>query len=305
MKAFSHLAECLVAAGRVEEGQDLYSEALQYYPDNPELLFGLGEAKRLRGQEDQALLAYEAATKGCFGNRLASQDFTCRDLKPRLRMAEIALMHDRLEEAEAQWQMAHTVRGDVPLLLQFRKRLDDARTKAQTSQHTERQIQTYRAQLQLEPEDLRTRANLVSALIAVGRTGEAEDEASTLAQLSAASPESLGSLQTASDAGAENADTYVGMGEALLIQEEWDRALESYESALKLDPRHVGAWLGLARIYLEQQVLQAALSCFEKAMHFSGGAPEVMAELTRAKNRLRVMAANTGQKAQVQVGARS
>jgi tetratricopeptide (TPR) repeat protein len=305
MKAFSHLAECLVAAGRVEEGEDLYYEALQYYPDNPELLFGLGEAKRLRGQEDQALLAYEAATKGCFGNRLASQDFACRDLKPRLRMAEIALLQGRLEEAEAQWQITYAIRGDVPLLLQLRQRLDDARAKTQTNQLTERQIQTYRAQLQLEPDDLRTRANLVSALIAVGRAGEAEDEASTLAQLSTASPESLSNLQTSSDGGAENADTYVGMGEALLLQKEWDRALESYESALKLDPRHVGAWLGLARIYLEKQILQAALSCYEKAMNFSGGAPEVMAELTRAKNHLRVMAANTGQNAQVQAGARS
>jgi tetratricopeptide (TPR) repeat protein len=341
VKAYAHLGAALTALSRAEEAERIYSEALERYPDNAELWFGLGEVKRALGREHEAARAYEAATRARFGAGLAFHDFTCRDLKPRARLAEIALAHGRLEEAEAHWRKARVVRGDVASLRQLRRLIDDARARTEATHEVEERIAAYRARLALQPDDLRARADLVAALIALGRTTEAEGEAAAAARFAQTSPEVLnlqgtalaacGRLEEAArvfaraaehETGSANAlcklaavqrelgrvdeardaferalaadeaciVAYVGLGELRSSQGEWDEALQSYEAAVKTDPEHVGAWLGLARSYLEKQVVEAAAQCYEMAVRLSGGAPEVLAEVGRARDRIAAMA---------------
>ena len=59
-------------------------------------------------------------------------------------------------------------------------------------------------------------------------------------------------------------------------------------------PKAVSAWLGLGRSCLEQQVIEAALKCYQTAAQISNGSPEVMLELAKAKKRLLAMVQPVG-----------
>jgi cytochrome c-type biogenesis protein CcmH/NrfG len=71
-----------------------------------------------------------------------------------------------------------------------------------------------------------------------------------------------------------------------------DDAIAAYERALKKRPGDTGAWLGVAWSYMEQSIYQASTQCFEMALKASGGAPEVLADIRRARQRLQALAAN-------------
>lgn len=57
-------------------------------------------------------------------------------------------------------------------------------------------------------------------------------------------------------------------------------------------PDDTSAWLGLAWSYMEKSIYQASTQCFEMALKTSGGSPEVLAEIRRARQRLQALAAN-------------
>lgn len=314
LKIFSYLGEALSCVGRAEEALAIYQQGLKDYPGNAELLFGLGEAQRLLGKEDEALACYQAATKGGFGSKLANQDFACRDLKPRLRLAEFALASGDWPEAQRQWEKAHFLRGDSAPLQQLQARIELARASREKPQLLASRIKENCELLQTHPEKLEARRALVEDLLESGDIAQAEQYAvaglehspnnsSALALLGevclvAGRREAAEERFTAALAlDPRNAAAYIGLGNLALQAETWDKAQENFETAVGLAPQAVPAWLGLGRSCLEQQVIPAALKCYQTAAQISNGSPEVMQELAKAKKRLMAMAQPVGAKA--------
>jgi tetratricopeptide (TPR) repeat protein len=307
MKTYAYLVDALNATEQPVEAEQLAREALAHYPDHPELLFNLGEALALQNREAEAVAVYEAATQGRFGNCLANQDFTCRDLKPLIRLAEIAIARGRIDDAECYWRKARNLRGDIDLLGQIHMRIEFAREQQYAVGEAEAQLTASREQLARDPDNLSARIDLASALIALGRAEEVQrdmplesfapteetfNDAALLCKL-AAIYHTLGYSNLACQAfqAAVHTDpfctpAYLGLGALYMKCESADAALSNYEAALQIDPASIPAWLGAGKIYLQKQVLPAALSCFDKAVQLSGGAPEVMAELAAARRQL-------------------
>ncbi|NIM04775.1 MAG: tetratricopeptide repeat protein [Armatimonadetes bacterium] len=249
LKTFSYLGETLVALGRPEEAERIYEEAFEYFPDNPGLWFGMGEARLALGRAEEAVHAYETATRGRFGDKLANQDFMCRDLKPRLRLAEIALARGDVDEAEAQWKKAHAVRGDMELLHKLRARIDNARAEQPSTQDMEQRIADCRRRLGAQPDDLGARAALVSALIATGRAVEAEREAAEAVR------------HRGDCAEARNLH-----GTALTCCRRFEEAAEAFACAARSDPANSAVLCNLADTYHELGRTTEARDTFHAAL---------------------------------------
>ena len=286
MKGYSYLGEALVDSGAPAEAEELYGEALARYPDNAELLFGLGEARRMSGKEAEAVEAYQAALKGRFGSKMANQDFTCRDLKPRLRLAEIALAHGRIEEAEEHWQQAYEVRGELDLLRQLKMRIDDAKAKTAAAQEIELHIMLCRVRLEEAHDDLQARGELVALLSAIGRNDEAEQEARLAVEIAPESPDALNIYGAAMVSGkrlteAERAfmlaasfepDNAAILCNLATVQKELGQlteANENYRAALGADISYTSAYLGLGELLLDRSEWDEARECFEIAVKLS------------------------------------
>jgi tetratricopeptide (TPR) repeat protein len=277
------------------------------------LLFSLGETWRLSGKETEAAAAYEAATRGGFGGKLANQDFTCRDLKPRLRLAEFALAQGDWREAQRQWEKAHSIRGDIAPLQQFHARIELVRAAQEKPQLLASRIKENRDLLQTHPENLAARRALVEALLESGEIAQAEQSAAAGLELTPNNSDAfelLGEVYLAAGrreeaeekfaaaltANPQNAAAYIGLGNLALQAEAWDKARENFEAAVELAPQAVSAWLGLGRSCLELQVIEGALKCYQTAAQISNGSPEVMLELAKAKKRLLAMVQPVGAK---------
>jgi tetratricopeptide (TPR) repeat protein len=314
LKIFAYLGEALSGVGRGEEAVATYQRGLKDYPENAELLFGLGEAQRLLGKEDEAAACYQAALEGNFGNKLANQDFTCRDLKPRLRLAEFALAKGDWEEAQRHWEPAHFIRGDVPALQQLRARIELARTAREKPRELASRIEANRSRLQAHPEDGEARRDLVEALLDSGEISQAEHSAAAGAEFAphkASAQALLGEVYLAAGRRREaeerfaaaltldpkNPAAHIGLGNLALQAEAWHTAEENFEAAVGLAPQAIFAWLGLGRSYLEQRAIEPALKCYQTAAQLSNGSPEVMQELAKAKKRLLAMVQPVGAKA--------
>lgn len=282
MKAYSYLAEALLVVGRPQEALPVAEEALALYPDNPEILFGLGEIKLALQREQEAIAAYQAATRGRFGGKLANQDFLCRDLKPLLRLAEIALAQDDLQQAEGHWRKAQALRGDHELLTRLQVRIEAAKAQQRAAHEAEAKLADYRIQLEVLPDDLRTRSELVARLIELKRLEEAEAVAAAAPQLAEDSPEALnlhgaalaaaGRLLQAEQAFAravacepDNSALLCNLGAVQHQLGRFAEARATFAAALTADPDCSFARLGLGELCLDQQHWDEALEHFEAA----------------------------------------
>ena len=81
----------------------------------------------------------------------------------------------------------------------------------------------------------------------------------------------------------DDVDTLCNLAMACHALGHFERSRNSYEAALKRNPSHVPAWLGLARTYLDTDAYQSGAHCYEMAAEHSGYDPEVMAEIAAAR----------------------
>lgn len=72
--------------------------------------------------------------------------------------------------------------------------------------------------------------------------------------------------QAYADSNTERAKVNVAWGEALRHADRAERAVEKYRAALATDDSLAGAWIGLGRIYLDQDSLPAARDCLTRAL---------------------------------------
>lgn len=99
-RAFSVLSGAHLTLGDLSAAESVARQALAQFPEHPELHFALGTALREQGRTDEAIAAFEAATRGWFGGVAGNHDFTCRDLKPQLHLAEICAERGDLDRAQ-------------------------------------------------------------------------------------------------------------------------------------------------------------------------------------------------------------
>ncbi|UCC68331.1 MAG: tetratricopeptide repeat protein [Armatimonadota bacterium] len=254
------LAHGLELLQRREQAEDVLRSTLAAHPQHPELLCALGHRSEEQGRVEDAIEAYRAATRGRFGPMIDYQDFTCRDVKPRSRLAAIHLTRGEPQAAAREAREALAIR---PEATEARHLLASALLSM--GQHREA-----RAELDLilagNPDDAQAHNSLGVSLALEDKHGDAAREFEMALALKPG-----------------EVDTICNLALSRQDQGDLERARDTWEEALKQQPRHVPAWLGLARTYLAGGAYEAAAKCYEAAALHSGCAPEVMAEIADAR----------------------
>ena len=85
----------------------------------------------------------------------------------------------------------------------------------------------------------------------------------------------------------EYAEAYNRRASAFLMEEKYDEALRDVNEALRLEPRHFGAWMGLARVLEQLGAKDEALIAYREALEIHptlGVAKSAEARLVKEKN---------------------
>lgn len=260
VKAAVLLHRALEPLGRDEEAEDVLRAALAEQPEHPELLYALGAELERQGRTEEAVESYRAATRGRFGPAIDYQDFICRDVRPRTRLAAIHLAHEQAEAAASEARACLAIR---PEATEARHLL--AVALLSMGQYAEARSELH-AILGQDPDDARAHNSLGASLALEGRHEEAETEFKLALALKP-----------------EEVDTLCNLAHARHARGDLECARDTWEEALKERPSHVPAWLGLARTYLESGAYQAGARCYEMAALHGGQTPEVMAAIADAR----------------------
>ncbi|GGB71416.1 tetratricopeptide repeat protein [Henriciella pelagia] len=85
----------------------------------------------------------------------------------------------------------------------------------------------------------------------------------------------------------EYAEAYNRRATVFLMEEKYDEALRDVNEALRLEPRHFGAWMGLARVLEQLGAKEEALIAYREALKIHptlGPARSAEARLVKEKN---------------------
>jgi tetratricopeptide (TPR) repeat protein len=268
-KAYAYLASAQSAAGHHRQAEETCLAGLNEFANQAELLFCLGYALECQGRTAEAIAAYEAATRGRFGPMLAHHDFTCRDLKPLARLAEIHIASGRLSEAEDCLRRIEHIRGPVPALESLRERIAAARRLRGGAAASPDALAQAQSDVNAEPTDTTARVRLAALLLRSADSAHAEEQIDAAIELDPACPEAL-NLK----------------GVLLCSRGDYSAAAEHFQRAAALRPSYADALanLGAARLRLndvtgaERSFREAAAtdeSCF--AAHFA------LAEISRSR----------------------
>ena len=259
-KAAVLLHRALEPLGRDEEAEQVLRTALEDEPEHPELLCALGSELERQGRTEEAAESYRAATRGRFGPTIDYQDFICRDVRPRSRLAAIHLAREQGEAAASEARACLAIR---PEATEVRHVL--AAALLSMGKYAEARSELH-AILGQDPDDARAHNSLGVSLALEGRHEEAATEFKVALALEP-----------------EEVDTLCNLAHARHAQGDLACARDTWEEALKERPSHVPAWLGLGKTYLESGAYQAGARCYEMAALHSDQAPDVMAAIADAR----------------------
>lgn len=268
VKTVLGLTQALQLTGQWGEVETVLRAGLADQPGHPELLCALGRELERQTRSAGAIEAYREATRGRFGTKMECQDFTCRDVEPRSRLAAIFLGRG---EAAAAAEEAKAGLATRPEATQLRSLLASALLSAGERQAARAELDIV---LAANPEYAGAHNNLGVCLALEGRHREAVREFETALAFKPGDMDALRNLAMSRHA-----------------QGDFAGAQSAWEEALKRMPSHAPAWLGLARTYLENGAYLAGAKCYEMAALHGGHSAEVMAEIAEARAELRRMAA--------------
>ena len=268
VKTVLGLTQALQLAGQWGEVETVLRAALADQPGHPELLCALGRELERQPRTAEAIATYRAAVRGRFGTKMECQDFTCRDVEPRSRLAAIFLARGEATSAAAEAKAGLAIR---PEATQLRSLLASALLSAGERQAARAELDIVLAE---NPEYAGAHNNLGVCLALEGRHREAVRE-----------------FETALAFKPDDMDALCNLAMSRHAQGDFAGAQHAWEEALKRKSSHVPAWLGLARTYLENGAYQAGAKCYEMAALHGGHSAEVMAEIAEARSELRRMAA--------------
>lgn len=262
-KAVVLLAHGLDLLQRTAEAEPSVRAALAEQPEHPELLCALGRLLEQQGRIEEAIEAYRAATRGRFGPNTDYHDFLCRDATPRARLAAIHLARGEGEEALHEAQAALHIRPEIVELRHLQ-----AAALMSLGRYAE-VCAELEPLLDENPHDALGHNNLGVALALQGRHRAALREFKLALALRPDDVDILCNL----------ASSQHSLGDSV-------GARDGFEKALQRKPEHAPAWLGLAKHYLESGAYQASAHCYEMAARTSLYAPEVLAQVASARERL-------------------
>jgi tetratricopeptide (TPR) repeat protein len=298
-KAYAYLASAHVACRRPQQAEELCRAALEKFPHQAELLFCLGHALECQGRAEQAMAAYEAATRGRFGPMLAYHDFTCRDLKPLARLANIYASRGRFDDADECVRRAQRIRGAVPALAAVKERIASARQLAQRAGIAPEAVAAARDALVQDGGSAAAHVRLAAALLGSGDRAEAEHHLRAALELDPACPEALNlhgvllcargdhaaaveSFQRAAALRPDYADALCNLGAARLRANDIERAERAFREALAADASCFTAHLALGEIAQARGDGDAAIASYEAALHADAGEPAAWLGLARS-----------------------
>jgi tetratricopeptide (TPR) repeat protein len=229
------LAFTLRLAGDLEEAERRYRQIIARAPDMLAALAGLGETLVQRQEYDQAEQILEKA------ERLASDTDIAADIAESLGTAK--MRQRRFAEALPHLERALALRPAS---------IEAQRKRAIVLEHLnqpERAAAAYREVLKRQPEDLKTHL-LLNELI--HRAGPPGDMLSSYDEASRRNPAS-GLLPAAK-------------ADQLLLLGKTEEAAEAYRRALRLDPTHLQARIGLGRALDRLGETKSATEAFETGL---------------------------------------
>jgi len=297
-KAYAYLASAQVAADRPEQAEQTCRTALKELPGQAELLFCLGHALECQGRTEEAAATYEEATRGRFGPMLAHHDFTCRDLKPLARLAEIHASRGRFDEAEECLRRAERVRGRVAGLEALRERIASARRLSERAAVAQDALGDARAAVAENSQDVEARVRLAAALLGSGNTAEAEEHIDTALAIDAACAEALNlkgvvlcsrsdhaaaaeHFQRAAALRPDYADALCNLGAARLGMDDIGGAEDAFRQAVEADESCFAAHLALGEIARSRGDNEAAIASYTSAVETDATEPDGWLGLAR------------------------
>lgn len=290
--AYSSLASLLAEQGRFKEAEDVYQAGIRYCPDSSDLHNNYAVFLVDAGFPEKAVAHYQQAIQ----------------LSPRHHVAVVNLgrLYRSLgENSKAEeWyrralQVARTAEVLSPLGALYYN----------TGRHEEA-LDVYREAVALQPAQRELRLALAQVLAVVGQTGEAEQITSRIVSEEPGCLEcyrllsAIHSRQEHHDKALEAIDKALQLkpkdpkiiselfftkGNQLREQNLLDKAFESYEAAVALDPEQAQAWMNMGGIRHIQGSYVSARAYYERALGLvpdSQLLKENLAKLDRLERRL-------------------
>ncbi len=262
-----------------------YQQAVDTEPQSPDLLYWLGEAYRLNGQAARALDAYNQAIR-------INPNFAPAFLG-RAR-ASLALGRAALEDVRKDLQTALTLDGAL-----FDAHLELVRLDLNTSRYLDA-LERLDAAEAINPDSPLVNLYRAQARLALGEADSALEQASlanqrdlTLLPAYLVLGEALqarGDYQASLDplsiyerfADPPEARVYALLGRAYREAGEEERAMESFEQALRLDRRNFDALYQRGLLYLDRGEPRRALGDFNDALSLKSDSYELAIARSRA-----------------------
>lgn len=329
-KAHGCLGYALLQAGRPLDAEAALRRGLEAFPHYPDLHYALGLTLDSLGRLEEAVDAHEAALRGCYGPSLNWHDWSSREDRPHIALADLRLALGDPEAALAHVDAAESFTGSSALYADLRGAILSSLQEQEAAQAArEAQLESLRARV--AGGEASAAADLVARLLGSGRAEEAERVLGVLppgpeADLARAawllatgraaealllfegldSPaaasghaqalEALDRLDAAEAVLRPHADSLAAeYGRFLLRRERWSEAAAWLQRAVDREPQAWGVWLDLGRALLESGNTQAGIQCLQRATSLSSGSVEVRRALGRARELLARRAAERRQ----------
>ncbi len=316
VKGYAYLASAQIAAGQPERAEQTCAAALAEWPDQSEILFCLGHALESQGRVEQAVTAYQAATRGRFGPMLAYHDFTCRDLKPLARLADIHASRGDLDQAQECLRRIERIRGEVPGLQELRQRIEShRRLKEGTAVADDAVADAREAVARMGARSYRprgvtatsvgsrahaaARVRLAAALLGCGKSAEAQEHIEAALHLDPTSAEAINlngvllyargdhsaaaeHFQRAAALRPDYADALCNLGAARLHANDLARAERAFRQALAADASCFAAHLAIGEIAQARGDSAAAIASYQSALEQDAASPAAWLGLARS-----------------------
>lgn len=235
-KAHGCLGYCLLQAGRPLDAEEALAEGLRHFPYYPDLHYGLGLVLDSLGRLEEAAAAHERALQGRFGPGLNWHDWSSREDRPHVALADLKLALGHPEAAMAHVDAAERFTGPSPLYADLRAAIREVREEAE-ARRSHRLAQAADLREAVEAGAAEALPDLARCLLSL----DAVDEAEAALGLVPAGPDQ-------------------DLARALILQHrgETEAALRHFVKARVAQPQRAGAWLGEAEC-------QASLGRFPEA----------------------------------------
>jgi len=253
-------------AGRLDQAENFYRQALRADPNNPDGLHLLGLVVNETGDRDEAIMLLEKAVRANpsnpdFSNNLG-QIYNAAGRPDKAAEAYRAAIKANPDFSDAHNNLGNALAaggriGDAIGHYQKALALDPNNARAHYNLATtlsgrgdhSAAIESFRKVIALAPDYAEAYNNLAYCLIEQGATGEASDH-----------------LKKALELDPSSAAAHGNIGNLFALISEWGQSQDHYAQAAELDPKRAEAWTGLGNAQENLGLSEEALSSYRNAV---------------------------------------